>query len=552
MSSGVADYPSRQCLPVTGSLLVGLLALLLSACAPAPFERAHLDEATSACVSLLEGFDGTVDAAGLASADLRRVPGFPALRSDRFHASFRDELYNARLGGPRLEAWFDHLLSLGRQARLVESARLARLASPPAHPSLEALDACAEQVTAHDRRHPGAVRRLLDNVQPTDDYRWASRIAGLYLPAGAWLLSWGAGNESERLLADFQAAAGTDAAAGLEVIARLSPPPAAARASGAVLTAGIALLPTPREESLDPTMPRWPVPVQHSPHPGPHFPLARDILDIPRPDATTVATLAYRHAPSIRIVAAAGTAPAAQANLPGAVVATTGEPRFAVEPLQPTIYVRPAWTRFGGRSLLQLEYTAWFSERPPSGRFDALAGAFDGFVWRVTLDEDGTVLMADSIHACGCWHLAFPGPRLAPRTVRLGPADPLTRPVGLPPGEGTLELTLTADTHQLIGLQRFPAATSGEASASVTYALAPARDLATAMSVDGLPFYGRFGLIAGSERSERWWLWPSGVRAAGSQRQWGNQATAFVGERHFDDPYFIENHFVPRLGAADL
>ena len=55
--------------------------------------------------------------------------------------------------------------------------------------------------------------------------------------------------------------------------------------------------------------------------------------------------------------------------------------------------------------------------------------------------------------------------------------------------------------------------------------------------------FGPDGLIAGSERAERFLFWPMGIASAGAMRQWGRQPTAFVGRRHFDDPDLIERRF---------
>ena len=55
--------------------------------------------------------------------------------------------------------------------------------------------------------------------------------------------------------------------------------------------------------------------------------------------------------------------------------------------------------------------------------------------------------------------------------------------------------------------------------------------------------FGEYGLIAGTERRERFLLWPMGIRSPGAMRQWGRHATAFVGRRHFDDPFLIESLF---------
>ena len=55
--------------------------------------------------------------------------------------------------------------------------------------------------------------------------------------------------------------------------------------------------------------------------------------------------------------------------------------------------------------------------------------------------------------------------------------------------------------------------------------------------------FGRYGLVAGSERPERFLIWPMGIRSPGAMRQSGRQPTAFVGRRHFDDPHLIESLF---------
>ena len=55
--------------------------------------------------------------------------------------------------------------------------------------------------------------------------------------------------------------------------------------------------------------------------------------------------------------------------------------------------------------------------------------------------------------------------------------------------------------------------------------------------------FGTHGLIAGTERTERFLLWPMGIRSPGAMRQWGRHATAFVGRRHFDDAFLIDYLF---------
>ncbi|MCY1545663.1 hypothetical protein D9M68_816150 [compost metagenome] len=49
--------------------------------------------------------------------------------------------------------------------------------------------------------------------------------------------------------------------------------------------------------------------------------------------------------------------------------------------------------------------------------------------------------------------------------------------------------------------------------------------------------------MPGSERLERWLLWPSGVASPGAMRQWGRHATAFIGRAQFDDPHLLGRYF---------
>ena len=54
------------------------------------------------------------------------------------------------------------------------------------------------------------------------------------------------------------------------------------------------------------------------------------------------------------------------------------------------------------------------------------------------------------------------------------------------------------------------------------------------------------GLVCGTERFERFWLWPAGIKSPGGMRQWGRHATSFVGRSHFDDPGLLDLLFEPR------
>ena len=90
------------------------------------------------------------------------------------------------------------------------------------------------------------------------------------------------------------------------------------------------------------------------------------------------------------------------------------------------------------------------------------------------------------------------------------------------------------------------------ADSLVRYALRPLRRAALAAALHGgqRSAFGPDGLIAGTERRERFFFWPMGIASAGAMRQWGRQATAFVGRRHFDDADLLERRFELDLRRA--
>ncbi|HEX9646503.1 MAG TPA: hypothetical protein VGB88_03330, partial [Alphaproteobacteria bacterium] len=84
------------------------------------------------------------------------------------------------------------------------------------------------------------------------------------------------------------------------------------------------------------------------------------------------------------------------------------------------------------------------------------------------------------------------------------------------------------------------------------YRLVPAEELRSLAAPGGgrRSLYRPDGLVAGSERLERFLLWPMGIASAGAMRQFGTHATAFVGRRHFDDPRLFDDAFEWRRDRA--
>mgnify|MGYP006271446937 FL=1 len=251
---------------------------------------------------------------------------------------------------------------------------------------------------------------------------------------------------------------------------------------------------------------------------------ADHLLGWPVPPATVLAQLARRFAPEL----AAPTA--ADHDLPGRLSGRDGQPR--VDPRAPTADWHWRLVHWDDRVLLQLVYTFWFTERPKSWLLDPYGGAVDGILWRVTLAEDGRPLLWDSVHPCGCFHTVFlPGER----RLALRRTDPprAERPLVLagPSPGAQVRLAYAPDTHLLRHATIVTASSASTAVPVRTYALRPGGALHAGR--ERAPF-DRHGLLAGSGRLERFFLWPSGIRSPGAMRARGRRATAFVGHRHFD------------------
>jgi hypothetical protein len=216
--------------------------------------------------------------------------------------------------------------------------------------------------------------------------------------------------------------------------------------------------------------------------------------------------------------------------------------RAQVDSSAPVVYRRTAHTRVAEATLLQLVYSVWFPARPTPSTFDLLGGHLDGIAWRVTLTPDGTPLIFDSIHNCGCYHQFFPTPRARP----LPQPDTLDETAFIPQrldavvSGQAVTLRVESGTHFLQRVLAGTAEQGGEA-----YAFLRDDELRSLRHPDGghRSAFGPDGIVSGSERGERYLFWPMGVRDPGAMRQWGRHATAFVGRRHFDEARLMERYF---------
>ncbi|BFM15200.1 hypothetical protein R50073_13830 [Maricurvus nonylphenolicus] len=222
----------------------------------------------------------------------------------------------------------------------------------------------------------------------------------------------------------------------------------------------------------------------------------------------------------------------------------------AIDTDKPVQYEYVSFGRWQGQVTLQLNYSIWFSERPPAGRFDLLAGPLDSLIWRVHLDRQGRPLAFDSIHSCGCWYQLYPAKGFASQAVRDGSESVLVD-FGLQPeggqaaqGQKVIELQVRSEDHQLMRA-------AVKSRYSVQNHAGPRRRLAVAnfnelygLSLANKQGYRSLfdaqGLVSVSQRGERWLFWPMGIASPGAMRSPGTHAIAFVGRRHFDDANILQ------------
>jgi len=470
-------------------LLAALLPLALAGCAslaPTPYTAHAVAPQDAECARHFEALDHAVDRAGVRDAEHERIAGFPSLRIDRLGAALRPQ---AAANEAAFDAWLQRARRLDLEARSIERDNLP--ARDATLPSAATLLACSQRLTDAARADAAARPVLLARAEVPDRYSTAMRAAGLYaltrLPFFAGVERWQVDHE----------AAMRDAAISPRPATRVAPHAPQAEAAAA---------------------------------------FDSDALGLPRLDEAAAERLLAAHAPVFDIESRG---PFDAVGVPG----WTAEGRLAVDTAQPVVYQRIAHTRVQGRAWLQLVYTLWFPDRPKRGRFDLLGGALDGVVVRLTLGPDGRPWMLDTIHACGCYHLFFPAPGVGPRPDAPSDEEWAFVPAPLPAlaAGQRLAIRIESATHYVLGVSAVAATAAGDAR----YLRRPESDLQRLPLPGGgtRSLYGADGLVAGSERAERFLFWPMGIASAGAMRQWGHHATAFVGRRHFDDADLLERRF---------
>jgi hypothetical protein len=472
-----------------------ILVLLLNACSTIPPLPAA-DNAVTRCLQIYREADGTLAGTGMIPSRPAPVAGFSYLRVDRFLASYRDQ----KMDQAALSVWLERMAEYARAARKIALTALpendyAHLAGTLRGDPEQLLTDCAHTLVHYDLMHPDRIAALRNNAVVPSEYLTFNQILGLY-PLTAIPISVGVRNYHRETHDTFE------------------------QPLSELVTDGKLQRFIPPAPALQPGV----------------INLERDVLGIPAPPPQQLQILFARYAPVWEIDVAG------RYDLPGIPVRdANGTPD--VDTREPVVYRYPSYIRWQDQALLQLNYQIWFSERPRQGNFDILGGALDGLIWRVTLKPDGSVLLYDTIHPCGCYHYFFPGSELVLQQQALTLPEPPLVPQSAPslqPDERTV-IRVASTTHYI---QRVYA---GHAATGTFYSWRDYGELyATAVNGDvKLRLFAGDGLVQGSERSERWLLWPMGIPSAGAMRERGRHATAFVGRRHFDDADLLNQLFEP-------
>ena len=482
-------------------LITGVAACLaVAACTPKPIPLAQDPGAVQAasCRDLYATIDARVDEAGVGDAQFARIAGYPYLRIDRFLAA--DDI-KPDPGGNGFVAWVERLRDLDLDARSFELQNLPSDVKDALGAAINSrLEDCSDLLITRDLGSTASQVQLLESARVDDDYSLAKRVFGLY-PFTSLPFNAGVKNLHENMQAEFSRSLGSLPVAGR--LMRYRPSPGSAGLSAEAV-----------RELLEKA--------------------GRDPFGIPKIHLVDLHSLFATFAPVYEIDVAGDD------DRIGAMF-WSEDANPSVDVSHPVVYRRVSYTRFEGRTLLQLNFSVWFPSRPAEGDFDLLSGRLDGITFRVTLNNDGRPLIYDSMHNCGCYHLFLPTRRLSRRSPSQGHEEPPLVAQHIVVEQGRAVLRIAHGSHYLQRLYFDTAIEAGEA-----YALRDDDSLRSLALANGgrRSLFAPDGLVVGSERGERWLFWPMGIAEPGAMRQWGRHATAFVGTRHFDDPDLMERYFM--------
>ncbi len=485
------------------SIIVCCLVLFIQGCSTLkPYPDSSLTGEDRLCQRWLEGIETLVEEYGLEDPETVLINGFFHLRVNRFLASMSE----LTTSNDTFAGWLEEMRQLDATVKTLEfanlpgSAQQKLISALPIEGSYEqALQDCGRRLNKLGSNIPGLKENLLEQAQVPDAYQTWKRVVGLY-PLARYAASFSIERLHQELDAGFKIPPAQLPKLG--TLIRYSPPQ-----SKPLTPESITAILRPAYDTS---------------------------LGIPHLTPSELQQLSAHFAPVWEIDTRNDT------DKIGTVVPDSGE-QPQVNTNRPAVYIAYAYARWRGRVVLQLIYQIWLPAREKTGLLDLYGGPLDSVIWRVTLSPEGAPIAFDSIHGCGCYYLLFPGQGYRAIAPKDG-AEPVLSPKtidSIPPGNRLL-LRLQSRTHYLQQTALLDD-TSVEPS-TLHYIFHDLQQLRSLQMPDGTKrsLYDEDGIIDASERAERFLLWPYGVASPGAMRQWGAHAIAFIGRRHFDDPFLLE------------
>lgn len=92
---------------------------------------------------------------------------------------------------------------------------------------------------------------------------------------------------------------------------------------------------------------------------------------------------------------------------PYLVVGPKGKLKTKINTQLPTVYVHHERRQLGNREHLQITYTLWYPRHPRTKTVDIEAAEVDSGIMRITLDDNNTPILYETVLACGCYHKVF-------------------------------------------------------------------------------------------------------------------------------------------------
>lgn len=485
------------------SMIVCCLILIIQGCAALrPYPDASLKGEVGLCERWLENIEDTLEEHNLNDPGTALINGFPHLRVNRFLASMGE----VTTSNSAFSQWLEEMRQLDARAKKLETANLPASAMQqlilkiPVGGSFEqALEYCGKRLNKLSLYNPEQKENLLEQTQVPDAYQSWKRVAGLYL-----LTRYAASVGIERLHRELD------------------------------LSFNIPLAKLPRQGKLIRYIPPYSNPLPLKDISAMLKPAYGNPLGIPHLTSSQLQQLLAHFAPIWEIDTRNDTDKIGSVGLD-----SDKQPQIDVG--QPTVYVTHEYARWHDKVALQLIYQIWLPAREKTGMLDLYGGPLDSVIWRVTLSPEGTPIAFDSIHGCGCYYLLFPGQGYRAIPPKDG-AEPVLSPkviATIPPGRRLL-LRLQTRTHYL---QQTSLPENSIKESTHSYLFHDLEQLRSLQIPNGTKrsLYGEYGIIEASERAERFLFWPYGVASPGAMRQWGTHAIAFIGRRHFDDPFLLEH-----------